>query len=82
MSKERRTNTNRVALRLTILLIATVIVKYALAAPGLWISASEIEKNTNAESRGDIAVIAESPSSFVPREKISADKSISFPTDI
>ncbi len=50
MSKERRTNTNRVALRLTILLIATVIVKYALAATGIWISASEIEKNTNAES--------------------------------
>ena len=52
MSMERRTNTNRFMLRLTVLLIATVIVKYALAAPGLWISASEIEKNTHAESKG------------------------------
>jgi hypothetical protein len=82
MPLNRRSNTRLMIYRLGVLLISMVVIGYALAASESKKTASEppgIRRPTAAESKPRETP---PPSTFVPSEKVSADKAVSFPTDI
>ena len=82
MLLERRINSLRFIHRLVILLIATLVIKYALAAPESTILANDSgEGRQIAANEGTPAKAGPLPN-FVPSEALPADRSISFPTDI
>ncbi len=82
MPLERRSNSPRIIRRLVILLIATLVIKYALAAPESTILANETGEGSQLAAEEGAPAKAEPLPNFVPSEAISADRSISFPTDI
>ncbi len=82
MQQNPRTNTRRSIYRLAVLLISTVAIGHALAL-------SEPEKPVPVISGENKPVpeakerrVVTTPRVFVPSEKVSADKAVSFPTDI
>ncbi len=82
MPRNRRSNTRLIIYCLGVLLISMVVIGYALAA-------SESNKTTSEPSGIRPPTADESkrqktppPLTFVPSEKVSADKAVSFPTDI
>ncbi len=82
MPQDRRSNTRRSIYRLAVLLICTVAIGHALALPDPkrrvpGISGAQGPIPDRKETRE-----AAMSSEFVPSEKVSADKAVSFPTDI
>ena len=82
MPDSPRRDTLKMIRRLALLLIATLIVQHALAAPvseapGLAAPEEERAVAASEEPLGGVTL-----PEFVPSEKISAGTSVSFPTDI
>ena len=82
MLQDRRNNTRRTIFRLAVLLISTVAIGHALAlpdpkrqVPGI---SGENRPDPDRKERQEVAM----PPLFIPSEKVSADKAVSFPTDI
>jgi len=82
MPLERRSNSLRIIRRLMILLIATLVIKYALAASEFTILANETGEGSQLAAEESAPAKAKPQPNFVPSEAISAARSISFPTDI
>ena len=68
--------------RLVILLIATLVIRFALAAPETVILANETAAEGQSAANEDAPSRAQPLPNFVPSEALPADRSISFPTDI
>ncbi len=82
MPRDRRSNTRRTIYRLAVLLISTVAIGHALATPEPKRPAPDISgANKPVPDRKERQRVA-TPPVFVPSEKVSADKAVSFPTDI
>ena len=82
MPQDHRNNTRRIIYRLAVLLILTVAIGHALALPepkGPVPGISGADKAVPDRKERHGAAI---PPVFVPSEKVSADKAVSFPTDI
>ena len=68
--------------RLAILLMGTLVIKYALAAPESPKLANETGEGSQLAAEEGASAKAKPQPNFVPSEAISAARSISFPTDI
>ena len=82
MPLERRSNSLRIIRRLVVLLIAALVIKYALAAPESKILANETAEGSQLAANEGAPEKAKPLPNFVPSEALPADRSISFPTDI
>ncbi len=82
MPQDRRSNTRSSIYRLAVLLICTVAIGHALALPELKRQDSGIPGAHEPVSDRKELQEAAMPPVFVPSEKVSADKAVSFPTDI
>ncbi len=82
MPQDHRNNTRRIIYRLAVLLISTVAIGHALALPEPKRPAPGLSgENTPVPDREERQGVA-TPPGFVPSERVSADKAVSFPTDI
>ncbi len=82
MPQKRRSEPRRMIYRLVVLLISILVIGYALAASGPKKPASDISGKYKSTSDGNKLQGAVTFPVFVPSEKVSADKAVSFPTDI
>ncbi len=82
MPLDHRNNTRRSIYRLAVLLIATVAIGQALALPEPKRQDSGIPGAHGPVPNRKELQEAAMPPLFVPSEKVSADKAVSFPTDI
>ena len=81
MQQNPRTNTRRSIYRLAVLLISTVAIEHALATPEPKRPVPDISGiNKPVPDRKERQRVA-TPPVFIPSEKVSADKAVSFPTD-
>ncbi len=82
MPQKRRSETQRIIYRFVVFLISILIIGYALAASDPKKPASDISGKHKSASVEKKRQGTATPPGFVPSEKVSADKSVSFPTDI
>jgi hypothetical protein len=82
MPQDRRSNTRRAIYRLAVLLIATLAIGRALALSEPKSQAPGISEKNRPVAGGIERQEAAMPPVFVPSEELSADKAVSFPTDI
>ena len=81
MLQKYRSETRRIIYRV-VFLISILVLGYALAATEPKKPASDIPAKQTSESAGKVSKGTAEPPGFIPSEKVSADKSVSFPTDI
>jgi hypothetical protein len=82
MPQTPQSDTRRMIYRFSIFLISIFVIGYALAAsePEKQVSDSSGKPKSASEERKRLETAR--PPGFVPSEKVSADKTVSFPTDI
>ena len=82
MPRIRRSNTRLMIYRLVVLLISVVVIGYALAASESKKTVSEPSSVSQPKAEEIRTPETPPPFPFVPSEKVSADRAVSFPTDI
>ncbi|NIO08735.1 MAG: hypothetical protein GTO40_12270 [Deltaproteobacteria bacterium] len=82
MLRKSLNNTRQAIIRLIVLLVTVAVIGFALAASESKPAASDAERvpTTAVEERKKPPSPPSQP--FVPSEKVSADRAVSFPTDI
>jgi|TARA_B100000315_G_scaffold227232_1_gene234807 hypothetical protein len=82
MPQKLQSEPQRIIYRFVVLLISILIIGYALAAPKPKEPAFDISGKYKSASAGQKRQGTVTAPVFVPSEKVSADKAVSFPTDI
>ena len=82
MLQNSRNSTRRTVFRLAVLLISTAVIGHALALPEPRRLVPGITGERRAVPDLKERQEAATPPVFVPSERVSADKAVSFPTDI
>ena len=82
MLRKKRNKRRLNLYRLIILLVSVVVMSYALAASQSNQSASDAAQPTTLPAQESERRESNLSEPFVPKEKVSADRAVSFPTDI
>ena len=82
MLQRHRSEKRQIVYRLAVFLISSFVIGYALAASEPKESVSDASRQRSPATEEKKEKEKPDPPVFIPSEKVSADKSVSFPTDI